>query len=219
MIMMKTGTRNMDIEIPTDVLDKIQENIQDIIKSFDIPDANKTEVIQKINFMYTQTKYMSETDALTHLFNRRYFENNFEREYARAKRYGNPLSLAIVDIDFFKKINDTYGHLCGDYVLQEVAYNMINNFRQTDFVFRYGGEEFAILLTETSAKTATIPLERLRKRIENYNFQFNGEKFNVTVSIGVSSNTEFENCREMFAEADKALYIAKNNGRNRVIEG
>ena len=214
--MENTDIINMDFEIPSDVLDKIQENIQDIIKSFDIPDDNKMDVIKKINFMYTQTKHLSEIDALTRLYNRRHFENNFEREFARSKRYGSPLSVAIIDIDFFKKINDTYGHLCGDYVLKEVAYNMVNNFRQTDFVFRYGGEEFAVILTETPDENAKVPLERLRKLIENTKFSFNGENIKVTVSIGVSSNISCDNAWDMFEVADKALYEAKGSGRNQV---
>lgn len=214
--MENTDIINMDFEIPSDVLDKIQENIQDIIKSFDIPDDNKMDVIKKINFMYTQTKHLSEIDALTRLYNRRHFENNFEREFARSKRYGSPLSVAIIDIDFFKKINDTYGHLCGDYVLKEVAYNMVNNFRQTDFVFRYGGEEFAVILTETPDENAKVPLERLRKLIENTKFSFNGENIKVTVSIGVSSNINCDNAWNMFESADKALYEAKGSGRNQV---
>lgn len=216
LVMENTDIINMDFEIPSDVLDKIQENIQDIIKSFDIPDDNKMDVIKKINFMYTQTKHLSEIDALTRLYNRRHFENNFEREFARSKRYGSPLSVAIIDIDFFKKINDTYGHLCGDYVLKEVAYNMVNNFRQTDFVFRYGGEEFAVILTETPDENAKVPLERLRKLIENTKFSFNGENIKVTVSIGVNSNINCDNAWNMFEVADKALYEAKGSGRNQV---
>ena len=207
---------DMDFDIPSDVLDKIQENIQDIINSFDIPDDNKLDVIKKINFMYTQTKHLSETDALTRLNNRRCFETNFEREFARSKRYGSPLSVAIIDIDFFKKINDTYGHLCGDFVLREVAYRMLNNFRQTDFVFRYGGEEFAVILTETALPNAEIPLERLRKQIENSIFMFNGEKIKVTISVGISSNLNCEDAWTMFEKADKVLYEAKNSGRNRI---
>lgn len=205
-----------NFEIPSNVLDEIQNNIQEIISSFDIPDDNKMEVIKKINFMYTQTKQMSITDSLTKLFNRRHFEVEFEREYKRTKRYKNDLSLAIIDIDFFKKINDTYGHLCGDYVLKEIAFLMNQNFRQTDEIFRYGGEEFVVILTETSEKTACVPLERLRKKIENHKFVFNNENLKVTVSIGVCSNNDFENAFDMFAQADKALYFAKNSGRNLV---
>jgi diguanylate cyclase (GGDEF)-like protein len=207
---------SINFELPSDVLDEIQNNIQNIIESFDISDDSKLDIIKKINFMYTQTKQLSITDSLTKLFNRRHVEIEFEREYKRAKRYNNDLSIAIVDIDFFKKVNDTYGHLCGDYVLKECAYLILQNFRQTDYVFRLGGEEFAIILTETPQKSANIPLERLRKKIENYKFKFNGEVLKITVSIGVSSNTQFEDCMEMLDDADKALYNAKNSGRNMV---
>ncbi len=215
-VMENININDKDFEIPSDVLDEIQRNIQNIIEGFDIPDDNKMDVIKKINFMYTQTKQMSVTDALTKLYNRRQFESDFEREYKRAKRYKSELSLAIIDIDFFKKFNDTYGHSCGDYVLKEAAYLMLNNFRQTDFVFRYGGEEFAVILTETSGENSLIPLERLRKTIEDYSFKFGGEILNVTISIGVSSNTDFKTPQEMFDDADRALYNAKNSGRNMV---
>lgn len=205
-----------NFDIPSAVLDEIQLNIQNIIENFDIPDDNKLEVIKKINFMYTQTKQMSLTDPLTKLFNRRHFEAEFEREFKRAKRYNNPLSIAVADIDFFKQVNDNYGHLCGDYILKEIAYIITNNFRQTDLIFRYGGEEFVIILTETSGKNALIPLERLRKAVENYKFKFNKQDINITLSIGVSSNINLETAQEMFEEADKILYDAKNNGRNQI---
>lgn len=214
--MENTDLLNNDFEIPSELLDEIQKNIKDIIVSFDIPDNNKMDVIRKINFMYKHTKHLSETDALTKLNNRRCFENCFDKEFARAKRYGNKLSIGIIDVDFFKKINDTYGHLCGDYILQEVAYNIVNNFRQTDFVFRYGGEEFTVILTETSAESAQIPFERLRKTIEEQVFKYNNNDIKVTISAGISSNTELQDAWDMLDEADKALYKAKNNGRNRV---
>ena len=140
-----------------EVLDEIQSNIEEIIKSFPISDGSKLDVIKKINFMYSQTRYMSVTDPLTGLYNRRYLENILEREFLRAKRYQNELSIAIFDIDFFKKVNDTYGHLCGDYVLKETAYLALETFRKTDIVFRYGGEEFVVILTETPLNKAQIP--------------------------------------------------------------
>lgn len=216
LVMENTDLLNNDFEIPSELLDEIQKNIKDIIVSFDIPDNNKMDVIRKINFMYKHTKHLSETDALTKLNNRRCFENCFDKEFARAKRYGNKLSIGIIDVDFFKKINDTYGHLCGDYILQEVAYNIVNNFRQTDFVFRYGGEEFTVILTETSAESAQIPFERLRKTIEEQVFKYDNKDIKVTISAGISSNTELQDAWDMLDEADKALYKAKNNGRNRV---
>lgn len=205
-----------DFEIPSDVLDQIQNNIQDIIQSFDIPDDNKMDVIRKINFMYTHTKQMSVTDSLTKLYNRRHFDVEFEREFKRAKRYSNDLSIAIIDIDFFKKVNDTYGHCCGDYVLKEAAYLMMQNFRQTDTIFRYGGEEFVIILTETNAENSVVPLERLRKKFENNKFLYNGNELKITISVGISSNNNFETALQMLENADKALYNAKENGRNKV---
>ena len=207
---------DINFDLPSDVLDEIQHNIQSIIESFDIPDDNKFEVIRKINFMYTQTKQLSITDALTNLYNRRYFETTFKREFARAKRYNSDLSLAVIDIDFFKQINDTYGHLCGDYVLRELSWIMVDNFRQTDMVFRYGGEEFVILLTETPFDTASIPVERLRKAVESTRFKFKGTELNVTISAGISSSKDVNDISEMFENADKALYMAKEEGRNRV---
>ncbi len=207
---------DINFDLPSDILDEIQQNIQNIIESFDIPDDNKFDVIRKINFMYTQTKQLSITDALTNLYNRRYFETAFAREFARAKRYNSDLSLVIVDIDWFKKINDTYGHSCGDFVLKELSWLMAENFRQTDIIFRYGGEEFVILLTETPSETAGIPIERLRKIVEENKFRYKGYDIDVTISAGISSNKDVNDSCEMFDKADKALYTAKEEGRNRV---
>lgn len=207
-----------DFNLPASVLDEIQKNIEDIIQNFDIPDSSKLEVIKKINFMYSQTRYMSVTDALTGLYNRRSFEENMEREFLRASRYKSDLSFAIIDIDFFKNINDTYGHACGDHILKEVAYIILQNFRKTDIVFRYGGEEFSVILTETPIGNAVIPLERLRKTIENNIFYYENNKIHLTVSIGAYHlNAETNSALELFNRADKALYKAKENGRNKVV--
>lgn len=199
-----------------EMLDEIQKNIEEIISNFPVPEDNKLDVIKKINFMYSQTRYLSLTDALTGLYNRRHFNAELEREFMRSKRYGGNLCIAIIDIDFFKKINDTYGHLCGDYVLKEVAYLILGNFRKTDMVFRYGGEEFVVLMTETSLENSLIPLERLRKTIENNNFIFKGEKIKVTISIGAETN-HTESTEEFLNNADKALYQAKQSGRNQTV--
>lgn len=210
---------NLEIsfDIPDNVLDEIQHNIEEIIQSFPIPDDNKLDVIRKINFMYSQTKYLSVTDGLTGLYNRRHFESNFEREFLRSERYNGKLSLAMLDIDLFKKINDTYGHGCGDYVLKEIAYLALQTFRKTDMVFRYGGEEFAVILTETDINNAIIPCERLRKNIERYPFIYGGERFNVTISAGVCEKGDgITTAFELFDRADKALYKAKAGGRNQV---
>ena len=201
-----------------DVLDEIQQNIQDIIENFDVPEDNKLDVIRKINFMYSRTKELSITDALTGLYNRRHFEASADREFLRAVRYKNNLTFAIIDIDFFKKINDTYGHLCGDKILKDVAFIINDSFRKTDMVFRYGGEEFVVILTETDSQGAQIPLERLRERIANSEFTFKTQKLNVTISIGYASNlNDAEDAVELFSFADDALYKAKESGRNRIL--
>ncbi len=211
-----TNIKNNEFNIPSDVLDEIQQNITNIIESFDIPDDNKNDVIKKINFMYTQTRQLSITDGLTNLYNRRHFELTFDREFKRARRYKSDLSIAVIDIDLFKSFNDTYGHSCGDYVLKELAYLLVENFRQTDIIFRYGGEEFVILLTETPLENAMIPLERLRREVENNNFRYKGQNLKVTISGGISSNNDIENLWDMFDLADKALYNAKESGRNMI---
>lgn len=207
---------NGQFNFSEEMLDEIQKNIEEIISNFPVPEDNKLDVIKKINFMYSQTRYLSLTDALTGLYNRRHFNAELEREFMRSKRYGGNLCIAIIDIDFFKKINDTYGHLCGDYVLKEVAYLILGNFRKTDMVFRYGGEEFVVLMTETSLENSLIPLERLRKTIENNNFIFKGEKIKVTISIGAETN-HTESTEEFLNNADKALYQAKQSGRNQTV--
>ena len=207
----------MDFNIPSDVLDEIQLNIENLINGFDIPDDNKLDVIKKINFMYTRTKQMSLIDPLTGLYNRRHFDSCFEREFMRAKRYGNALSIAVIDVDFFKNINDTHGHSFGDFVLKEIAYLAANTVRTTDLIFRYGGEEFVIIFTETDRDNAIVPLDRLRQIIEEHNFRFNNTEIRVTISIGISSDIQAQTPQEMFDNADKALYKAKETGRNQII--
>ena len=205
-------------DLSPELLDQIQANIEEIIKSFPISESNKTDVIKKINFMYSQTRHMSVTDALTGLFNRRHFESTIDREFMRAKRYSSDLSIAVFDIDYFKKINDTYGHLCGDYVLKEIAYIALETFRKTDILFRYGGEEFVVILTETPIDKAVIPLERFRKTIEDYPFFYDNNHLKVTVSVGVETlNPEIFTSADLFGNADKALYNAKENGRNKIV--
>lgn len=176
-------------------------------------------LLLKMRYLYSETEYLSVTDGLTGLYNRRHFEHNIEREFLRTKRYDGDLSLALVDIDFFKKVNDNYGHQFGDYVLKKISELISDSFRKTDMIYRYGGEELAIVLTETPLENSIIPLERLKEKISEYNFTYNGETISVTVSIGVSSNCEEAKTQKDLIEfADKALYNAKENGRNQVVK-
>ena len=123
-----------------------------------------------------------------------------------------------MDIDFFKKVNDTYGHQYGDYVLKTVADLMKQSFRKTDLLYRYGGEELVMIMPETNIEGAIIPVQRLRRMVEEYDFDYNGVKAKVTVSIGLTMNYQnLNNSADILKSADEALYRAKEEGRNRVI--
>ncbi len=157
-------------------------------------------------------------DGLTELYNHRYFQETLKNQIEISKRYGQPFSLIIIDIDFFKKFNDTYGHQAGDAVLKQVAQTLKKNSRTTDFVCRYGGEEMSIILPNTNAEEALFNAERVRKAIAEKEFQLNAtEKGNVTISVGVSTFPDnAETAQDLIEYADKGLYYAKEHGRNQV---
>ena len=174
--------------------------------------------IFKMKYQYTEKEFMSVLDGLTGLYNRRQFEIGIEQEFNRTKRHPSEFSMAMLDIDFFKKVNDTYGHQYGDYVLKTVADLMKQSFRKTDLLYRYGGEELVMIMPETNIEGAVIPTQRLRRAVEDYDFDYNGVKAKITVSIGLTMNyAEFNKAEEMIKSADEALYKAKESGRNRII--
>jgi diguanylate cyclase (GGDEF)-like protein len=158
-------------------------------------------------------------DGLTKAFNKKYFEDRLQSEVAFALRHGTALSLIMIDLDFFKRVNDTYGHLAGDYVLTTFASSVISTIRREDVFARYGGEEFALISRGLEEEAAQQFGERVRKTIERYPFRFQGREMKVTVSIGVASlpYAPVTNHIELVAAADKALYAAKDGGRNRVV--
>lgn len=166
--------------------------------------------------LFSQTRRLSITDGLTDLFTHRYFQETLEREISRSTRYKKPLALMMVDIDHFKKVNDTYGHQAGDYILQGLASMMKEQFRQSDFACRYGGEEFAIILTDTTHERGIASAERLRETMEKNVFKFADQEIHVTISIGLSGYEEGMHKQVMIEKADKALYKAKRDGRNQV---
>ncbi|HDD35248.1 MAG TPA: GGDEF domain-containing protein [Candidatus Desulfofervidus auxilii] len=174
-------------------------------------------IILENAYLYEKIRLSSITDALTGLYNRRYFMERLEIEWERAKRYQRPISLLILDIDHFKRINDTYGHLAGDKVLKTLGKLISKQLRKTEIAGRYGGEEFTILVPETNAEGAIKLAERLRKMVEEYPFAINGT-INVTVSIGVSDAEGIETINDLIQKADAALYQAKETGRNRVVK-
>ena len=174
--------------------------------------------IFKMKYQYSEKEFMSVLDGLTGLYNRRQLEISLEQEFNRTKRHPSDFSLAILDIDFFKKVNDTYGHQYGDYVLKTISTLMKNAFRKTDLLFRYGGEELVIIMPETNLEGAVIPVQRLRRMVEEYDFEYNGVKAKATVSVGVTMNFPTLNSpAEIIKSADESLYKAKESGRNRVV--
>ena len=154
-------------------------------------------------------------DGLTQVFNRKHWEQCLAQEYSRARRFEHNLSLIMFDLDLFKKLNDRHGHLGGDQVLIETAKNVKSILRLCDVFGRYGGEEFAIILPETSLKGASELAERIRQKVEKTIISFNGDDLKISASIGVSilapSDKRYES---LISRTDEALYEAKANGRN-----
>lgn len=158
-------------------------------------------------------------DSLTGLYNRIFLNQTLNNEFARASRYNKALSILFLDVDFFKKINDTYGHAIGDNVLKRLSFLISDMVRMQDIGARYGGEEFIVILPETDLKDASIVAQRIRKEMEKQIFNSDDKgDFTVTVSIGIGSyNTEMETKEDLLKMADDNLYKAKENGRNMVI--
>ncbi len=165
---------------------------------------------------YAKILQYATLDALTGLNNRRQFEVRLKQEIATTKRQKNPLCAMMIDIDFFKKVNDTYGHASGDTVLRTVASIIKEHLRESDIPSRYGGEEFAVLLPYTHIDEAQIVGERLRKAVENTPVPIDKKNINVTISMGLAEFNPEETGENLFERADKALYEAKESGRNRV---
>lgn len=158
-------------------------------------------------------------DGLTKVFNKKYFMDRLETEIAYARRHGAHLSLLMLDVDHFKRVNDTYGHITGDYVLQRIARVASGTVRAEDLFARYGGEEFTVLCRGVSLQNAGILGERIRATVEATVFEHEGKRLAVTVSVGVAAHPEssIENGVQLIAAADSALYEAKRCGRNRVL--
>lgn len=169
--------------------------------------------------IHKRTEKLAFTDPLTELYNHRYFQETLSHEFIRTSRYEKPLSLMIMDIDFFKKFNDTYGHLVGDKVLKHVAAIFKSSIReQIDTVARYGGEEFAVILPETSIEGAAKFADRIRKKVEESRVIDGERELKVTISVGVSCTTvtKCSKTSDLIEAADQALYTSKANGRNQV---
>lgn len=167
---------------------------------------------------YEEIYRMTIIDGLTGAHNKRYFKEFLEREIARCSRHRRPLSLLMFDIDHFKKINDTRGHLTGDYVLKEMCHRLLGRIRKEELLARYGGEEFAVVLPETGHEGAMYFGEQIRQLVAGEPFDYDGERFYVTISVGVYTLTgDHIDPASFIKRADENLYRAKHSGRNCVI--
>ncbi len=173
------------------------------------------EALQEKN---RQLQDLANRDGLTGLYNHRYFHEQLSKDFLRARRYHESLSCVLLDIDYFKKFNDTHGHQTGDVVLSTLGHIIEKSIRDSDFAARYGGEEFAVILYHSDGSGAYDVAERLRQMVEDYEVHDKGNVLHVTISIGVATfpHKAIQDSKELIECADKALYRAKENGRNRV---
>ena len=189
---------------------KVHQQLDSLTKKISEMEQESSLLQNKLDTAYQKATH----DPLTSLPNRLAYDERIATELARWKRYKSPLSLLIWDIDFFKKINDNFGHKSGDKTLILIAKLLSHHCRETDFVSRFGGEEFTMLLTDTDSGSALITANKIRRVIEKTAFNSNGRKISITVSCGIAQFTEEDTELTAFNRADKALYAAKNQGRN-----
>lgn len=216
------------------VIDKKLSVINTSIKKRDDIEQQRSDKLQKsLNAMeaklggleqrtdYYRNKWLEEKvrngiDTLTGLPNRGAYDNRIQEEYQRWLRQPQPLTIAVIDIDHFKKINDNYGHSVGDKTLKIVANTLQKNLRKTDFLARYGGEEFVVIMVNSDPNQVAGPLEKLRMAVEKIPFKVKDTPLNITISIGFTAFLAADNVHTAFDRADKALYEAKHSGRNKV---
>jgi diguanylate cyclase (GGDEF)-like protein len=199
--------------------DKSKESEKELRRAHDELEAKIQERTSELAEANVKLRALSITDDLTGLFNRRYLVRALEAEFIRAIRYKRDFSVLLLDIDGFKGINDSYGHNCGDAVLMKAGSLIRGCLRGSDVVARYGGDEIAILLPETSGSEATKAAEKLRRLIEETSFEWNGKVIQITCSIGIAVGPDdrISDWNDMLDKADKALYRGKETGRNVVV--
>ncbi|WP_019614648.1 GGDEF domain-containing protein [Psychromonas ossibalaenae] len=208
------------------------ENVEQMINAKE--EQKETQVrqrfqgmVREIKELQSETKNYQQTlkqqskqlhvDFLTKIPNRAAWSERIQIEFTRYQRYQHPLNIAIIDIDKFKSINDSFGHLAGDKVLNVIAQTLQKSLRNTDFIARYGGEEFALLLPEINKEQAQITLEKLCKIIKTIPFKFKKNNISISISVGCTTFTPADDIDSAFERADQALYHAKSSGRNQVV--
>ncbi len=181
-----------------------------IKKSFNYPKVVELKVFEDAN-------HFSKCDSLTGLYNRGYFEDSLSGEISRARRYDTEFSILFLDLDDFKNVNDSLGHLAGDFVLKKVSNLIINEKREEDVVARYGGEELVVILPETNKVNTIIKAERIRKKIQDMPLVYDGKKIKISVSGGIATfPQDAAEANKLIQCADQALYRAKSEGKNRI---
>ncbi|KXZ39226.1 diguanylate cyclase (GGDEF) domain-containing protein [Alkalithermobacter thermoalcaliphilus JW-YL-7 = DSM 7308] len=190
-----------------------------------LKDATNTSIIEDMDGLSNEEIYLKINnlnellvkDALTNVFNRRFIEDRLPVDILKSNFEQYPLSIIMCDIDFFKKVNDTYGHIAGDAVLKQFAFILQKNIRKNDWVARYGGEEFLIVLNGLNKEKAIEIAQRIRKNVENEVIKYNEFEIKITSSFGVYEISGEKNYLDIIEKADKNLYKAKNLGRNKVV--
>jgi diguanylate cyclase len=200
-------------EMETRLQQNAQKEIQQLTQQLDTFQGEVMSLHSKLESAREKATH----DLLTGLPNRLGYEQRISEEIERSRRYRHPLTLAVLDVDFFKKINDNYGHPAGDNVLKILAELFKKRTRETDFIARFGGEEFMMILTETEADAALHVTDKLRKTVEDANFHFRENRVPVTISCGLTGLKEGDDKDILYDRADNALYEAKQGGRNRCV--
>ena len=183
--------------------------------------AEAERLAHQLKIANTELKKRADNDGLTEIFNHRYFQEHLAVEFIRAQRHKNNLTLVMIDVDFFKKVNDEYGHVVGDFVLKEIASILKKNTRISDIAARYGGEEFVLLLPETNVDGAYLVAEKIRNIVENHPIRYESNNLTVKISAGIAAMENgkgFETAFDLIAAADSKLYKAKKSGRNQVVK-
>ncbi len=197
--------------------DQRQEDLEHQLKSVNQRLIQMEGESNRLRARLAEERVQAMTDPLTNVPNRLGYEKQVAQEFSRWQRYNSPLSMLVCDIDFFKRINDSYGHKAGDRALLAIAKSMDLHIRETDYLARVGGEEFVVLLPETSLEEAKMVAEKLRKGVETCPFVYDGKPVPITISGGIAEFAAGDKVDEVYVRADNALYMAKEQGRNRFL--
>ena len=222
------------ISVEEEHKDKIIQGLEMGVSDYIVAPIDENELLARVSCQVRRKRYhdalrnnlykgleMAVTDDLTQIYNRRYFDMHLNGMFTEAREKSKNLSIAIIDVDYFKQVNDTLGHIAGDEVLQQIAQLISQNVRATDLIARYGGEEFALIMPGADIKEAGLVMERIRKLIANFDFKISTKEDDVlkkTISVGLACVADkHREAKQVLEEADKNLYAAKEQGRNRVI--